>query len=81
MAGLEIKSFASPVEARPFADKGNANVINVGGHPVIFGTFEPGWRWFEHIKPIAGTESCQAPHLLYLPLGTDEGRDRGRHRG
>lgn len=44
MAGLEIKSFASPVEARPFADKGNANVINVGGHPVIFGTFEPGWR-------------------------------------
>jgi hypothetical protein len=26
-------------------------------------TFEPGWRWSECIKPIAGTDSCQVHHV------------------
>src|ERR671931_1379883 len=65
MAGLEIKSVRSPEETRPFTDKGSAAVVNVGGHPVLYGTLEPGWRWSEHVKPLAGTDSCQAPHLLY----------------
>jgi len=69
MPGLEIKSVGSPDETRPFADKGSAAVVNVSGHPVLYGTFEPGWRWSEHIKPIAGTDSCQAPHLLYCISG------------
>jgi hypothetical protein len=70
MAGLEVKNVGSPEETRPFVDKGSAAVINVGGHPVIYGTFEPGWRWSEHVKPIAGTDRCQAPHLLYCLSGT-----------
>ena len=60
MSGLEIKSVKSPEERRPFKDKGNAAVVNVKGHPVIYGTFEPGWRWSQHVKPIAGTERCEA---------------------
>jgi hypothetical protein len=31
--------------------------------------FEPGWRWSENVKPIAGTDSCQAPHLGYMLSG------------
>jgi mannose-6-phosphate isomerase-like protein (cupin superfamily) len=69
MAGLEIKNVNSPEERRPFKDKGNAAVVNVGGRPVLFGTFEPGWKWSAHVKPIAGTESCQATHLLYCISG------------
>jgi quercetin dioxygenase-like cupin family protein len=69
MASLEVKSTGSPDETRPFADKGQAAVVNVGDHPVLYGTFEPGWRWSEHVKPIAGTDSCQAPHLLYCLSG------------
>ena len=69
MASLEVKSTSSPDETRPFADKGQAAVVNVGEHPVLHGTFEPGWRWSEHVKPIAGTDSCQAPHLLYCLSG------------
>ena len=69
MAGLQIKNVESPDETRPFVDKGQAGVVNVEGHPVLYGTFEPGWRWSEHLKPIAGTESCQAPHLLYCLSG------------
>ncbi|HEY3021791.1 MAG TPA: cupin domain-containing protein [Solirubrobacteraceae bacterium] len=67
--GLEVKSVESPDETRPFADKGQAAVVNVSGHPVLRGTFEPGWRWSEHVKPIAGTDSCEAPHLLYCLAG------------
>ena len=69
MAGLEIKSVKSPDETRPFVDKGNAAVVNIGGHPAIYGTLEPGWKWSEHVKPIAGTDSCQAGHLLYCLSG------------
>lgn len=69
MAGLEIKSVKSPDETRPFKEKGKAAVVNVSNHPVIYGTFEPGWKWSQHVKPIAGTESCQAVHLLYCISG------------
>ncbi len=69
MAGIEVKNVDSPDEVRPFADKGHANVLQVGGHPVLYGTFEPGWRWSEHVKPIAGTDSCQATHLIYCVSG------------
>jgi hypothetical protein len=69
VADLEIKNVAEPDETRPFAGKGSAAVVNVAGHPVLYGTFEPGWRWSEHIKPIAGTDSCQATHLLYCLSG------------
>ncbi len=31
------------------------------------GVFEPGWRWSNDVKPIAGTDSCQTHHTgLYL---------------
>jgi quercetin dioxygenase-like cupin family protein len=69
VADLEVKNVAEPDETRPFAGKGRAAVVNVAGHPVLYATFEPGWRWSEHIKPIAGTDSCQATHLLYCLSG------------
>jgi quercetin dioxygenase-like cupin family protein len=69
MAGLEAKSLDTPDETRPFADKGNAAVVNVGGHTILRGTFEPGWKWSEHVKPIAGTASCMASHTGYVLSG------------
>ena len=69
MAGIKGKSLESPDETRPFADKGKADVVNIGGGAVMRATFEPGWRWSDHIKPIAGTDSCQSPHFLYTLSG------------
>ena len=69
MTGMETRGFASPEEKRPFVDKGDALVVTLGGHTVIKGTFEPGWHWKEHLGPIAGTDSCQSPHLLYVLSG------------
>jgi hypothetical protein len=70
MAGLEIRSPDNPDEVRPFADgKGGVNVVAVTPGPVGRGVFEPGWRWSEHVKPIAGTDSCQTAHLGYVLSG------------
>jgi uncharacterized cupin superfamily protein len=69
MPGVEVKSSSSPDEVRPFRDKGHNDVFNLGDHVVMHGTFEPGWRWSEHVKPIAGTDECEATHLLYCLSG------------
>ena len=59
---LESVALSKPHETRQFP-KGKLEVITLSG--VTFGraTFEPGWRWSVHVKPIAGTNSCQAAHL------------------
>jgi hypothetical protein len=61
-AGLTAINFSKPHEVREFP-KGKVELITING--VSFGkaTFEPGWRWSSHVKPIAGTKSCQAAHL------------------
>ena len=33
-------------------------------------TLEPGWRWSECIKPVAGTDTCQARHVGTVVSGT-----------
>ncbi|MGA7180404.1 MAG: cupin domain-containing protein [Thiobacillaceae bacterium] len=67
---LERKSLRSPDDVRPFKDgKGKAEIVTVGGLNLGLGTFEPGWRWSEHVKPIAGTPSCQAAHTGYVLEG------------
>jgi quercetin dioxygenase-like cupin family protein len=69
MASLEVKRFDAPDEVRPFEGNGRADVVNLGGHVVGRATFEPGWRWSQNVKPIAGTESCQVSHLGYVLSG------------
>jgi len=69
VAGLEIKNASSPDETRDMAGMGKVAIVTVGGHPVLSGTWEPGWRWSEHVKPMVGTSSCEAPHLVYCISG------------
>jgi hypothetical protein len=51
-----------PHERRPFAAHGHMDVVTMGDFTLGRGVFEPGWKWSEDVKPIAGTESCQARH-------------------
>jgi quercetin dioxygenase-like cupin family protein len=70
MAGMIRKSLDSPEEVRPFeAGSGQLELVNTEGGAVGRATFHPGWRWSEHVKPIAKTESCQAAHLGYFVGG------------
>jgi hypothetical protein len=68
MATLQAKRFESPDEVRPFRDgKGKVELVELAGQMVGHGTFEPGWRWSEHVKPLSGTDSCQVEHIGYVP--------------
>jgi quercetin dioxygenase-like cupin family protein len=70
MASLEIKSLDSPDEVRPFADdQGAASIVNLTTGSALRGVYEPGWRWSQHVKPIAGTDSCQTNHIGYVISG------------
>ena len=64
MASLESKRLESPDEVRQFVeDMGHVDVVNLDSGAVGRGTFKPGWRWSEHVKPLAGTDSCQVQHI------------------
>lgn len=70
MPALVRKSFDKPEETRPFGDgTGQLELVNVEGGVVGRATFKPGWKWSEHVKPIAKTESCQAAHTGYFISG------------
>jgi quercetin dioxygenase-like cupin family protein len=62
MDKLQKKNIDSPDETRPFKAHGKADVVTVGDFTIGRATFEPGWRWSNDVKPLAGTESCQVRH-------------------
>ena len=70
MAGLVRMSLDAPEETRQFGDgKGKLELVNLDAGGVGRATFEPGWQWSKHIKPIAQTDSCQAAHVGYFVSG------------
>jgi hypothetical protein len=69
-AGLaEQKAFDRPDETRTFAN-GRLDLLRIGGGEIGRLTLEPGWRWSQDVKPLAGTELCEAPHFQYHVRGT-----------
>jgi quercetin dioxygenase-like cupin family protein len=66
---LEVKNFDAPDEARPFESNGEVRLVTVADKTIGRGVFEPGWRWSLHVKPIAGTASCEFPHFMYVVAG------------
>ena len=75
----ERKSFKTPDEVRTF-EKGKVELLNIGGGVVGRLTLEPGWRWSKHVKQIAGTDLCEAPHFQYhvsgkIHIKTSEGKE------
>jgi class 3 adenylate cyclase len=62
------RSFTQPEETRTFPH-GNLKIINLDD--VIVGRYQldPGWRWSNDVKPIAGTPFCQHHHLGYCLQG------------
>lgn len=69
MPGLTIKRFNRPDETRPFADKGQIELLNFEDVVVGRATFQPGWRWSSHVKPLVGTRSCQVHHTAFVLSG------------
>ncbi len=69
MARLIVKRFSAADETRPFKAHGHADVLKMGDGTVMRAVFEPGWRWSNDVKPVAGTKSCQTLHSGYVLSG------------
>ena len=68
MAGVQSRNFDSPDETRS-PDKTKVDVVRMGDTTAGRFAFEPGWRWSECVKPVAGTDSCQLRHIGVVASG------------
>jgi hypothetical protein len=68
---VSSKSFDDPDEQRT-PEKTTVDVVRLSGATVARTTFQPGWKWSECIKPVVGTDSCQARHVGAIVSGEME---------
>ena len=66
---LVKKSLDKPEEVRRFAGHGFANVATLADGAVLRAHFQSGWKWSQDVKPLAGTDTCQAAHVGYVMSG------------
>ncbi|MBB0230531.1 cupin domain-containing protein [Streptomyces calidiresistens] len=70
MMTIVKRNFDSADEVRPFEDhKGHLDILETEHGLVGRAIFEPGWQWSKHVKPMAGTDSCEAAHTGYCVSG------------
>jgi hypothetical protein len=57
-----LKRFENPDEVRQMT-KGRFEIVHIGGLTVGRATYEPGWRWSEHVGPTLGQTRCHVEHV------------------
>lgn len=62
MDELTFERFESPSETREF-EKGRFELVQIGGMTVGRATYEPGWKWSEHVGAATGEKLCQVEHI------------------
>lgn len=68
MATIVKKSLSRPDETLT-PEKMKVEIVTIDGGKLQRVTAEPGWQWSKHMKPLAGTESCQMSHVIYMLSG------------
>jgi quercetin dioxygenase-like cupin family protein len=77
---LEVirKSFESPDEVREMV-KGRFEIVRLGGLTIGRATYQPGWKWSEHVGPTVGATRCSVEHVgLVLSGAATAAFDDGR---
>ena len=69
MAEAFRKRFEIPDETR-IVPKAFVEILNLGDVTAMRATYEPGWKWSVHLKPIVGTEWCEVNHIGYMISGS-----------
>jgi hypothetical protein len=67
--GLEVVGIGAPVETREFG-LGRLELYRIGGREIGRAVYAPGWRWSEHVRPLAGTELCEVAHVGFVVTGS-----------
>ncbi|MGC2766940.1 MAG: cupin domain-containing protein [Candidatus Acidiferrum sp.] len=68
MIDVILKRFDRPDETRTFP-KGKFEIIHIAGMTIGRATYEPGWRWSEHIGAATGSRECQIEHVGLVVSG------------
>jgi quercetin dioxygenase-like cupin family protein len=73
-----LKRFDNPDEVRRF-DMGTFELVHIGGMTIGRATYQPGWKWSEHIGRALGKTSCEVEHVGVVISGRataamDDGR-------
>jgi len=63
-----LKRFQQPDEVRVMA-KGRFEVIRLGGVTIGRATYQPGWKWSEHVGPTVGQGRCTVEHVGLVVSG------------
>jgi len=64
-----LKSFEKPDEVRSM-DKGKFELVHLGGLTIGRATYQPGWKWSEHVGPSVGSARCPVEHVGLVLSGT-----------
>jgi len=64
-----LKRFEAPDEVR-ILQKGRFELVHIGGMAIGRATYEPGWRWSEHVGPSVGSTRCHVEHVGLVLSGT-----------
>ena len=63
-----LKRFAQPDEVRKML-KGRFELVRIGGMTIGRATYEPGWKWSEHVGPTVGQTRCTVEHVGLVLAG------------
>lgn len=79
MLDVVLKRFDKPDEVREMV-KGRFEIVRIGGLTIGRATYEPGWRWSEHVGPALGESRCHVEHVGLVvsgaaAVGFDDGRN------
>ena len=67
-AMIEIRNLDRPDEVQPL-EKGRLEVCTAGGLTVGRATYEPGWKWSEHVGAATGDAWCEVEHVVLVLQG------------
>ena len=63
-----IRRFEAPDETRTF-ERGRFEVVTIGGMVIGRASYEPGWKWSEHVGPSTGSATCEVAHVGLVVSG------------
>lgn len=78
-ADFLIRRFQQPDEVREFT-KGKFEIVRIGSMTIGRASYEPGWKWSEHVGAATGATSCEVEHVGLVISGSAACRmNDGRH--
>ena len=69
MAGVQKKNLDTTADETREFGQGRMQTATIGDFKVARLLLEPGWKWSEHVRPLAQTDSCQVRHTGYAIAG------------